>query len=113
MGRMINTKEAAEILGIGTSVRILQLINESCPICGSRSFYKDEKNRSRVKYEYHTPVDGEQQCERCHGTGRRLPYAKRLGKGSKARYLIDIDDLKLVSDRKEGWPCGRARKLTA
>ena len=100
----IDTTEAAKVLGI-SRLRVLQMINEPCPDCGERR-YVTEKNGDKVIIDYLSPHG----CERCHFTGRRLPYVKRLGRGSRAPYLINPNDLILVAKRFPGYPPGRKRR---
>jgi len=84
----LTTAQAAARLNI-TPRRVQQLINDPCPQChgaGGR----------------HRPDGFPILCDRCHGTGRRLPAVK-FGRD----WRIEEGDLGLVEERKVGRPRGK------
>ena len=72
----LTTREAAARLNI-TPRRVQQLIADPCPLCHG--------------------AGGD--CDRCHGTGRRLPAVK-FGRD----WRVEEGDLELVAGRKVGRP---------
>ena len=102
MGRIIRTREAAKILNVSV-YRVNHMINTPCPVCGNvRQSTVD--GETVVEYEFGAG------CKTCRYTGQKLPTIGRLGKGSRAPHLIDIEHLDAVRDRKAGYPLGKSKK---
>ena len=81
----LTTAQAAARLNI-TPRRVQQLINDPCPKCHGAG-------------GWHRPDGYPVLCDRCHGTGRRLPAVK-FGRD----WRVEEEDLGLVEGRRVGRP---------